>query len=443
MAGLPTNSNMLEQQRILEKQRADALLHFGQLFKQNQKLKQHQSDQSAEATAHWQQVLQLGFPSSKHEDWKYTPLERLLAHNFSFAPAAEVTAAQCDDLSLIKDAHRVVFIDGLYAPELSDRDCGPYQLTPATENTPFPAAIRSEVLLHLTESLAQQRLHIRLPAGKHSDKPLYLLHISSGKGSEVVNTSHYRHHLAIEASAQAEVIEHFVSLNEQPHFTGARLTISVGENAELSHCKLAFETPQSYHFAHNDLVLSRDARAKSYSFLLGAGLTRHNTSAQLNGEGATLSINSLLLPIGREICDTRTYLEHNKGYCESRQLHKTIVRERGKAVFNGMIKVAQHALKTDGQMTNNNLLLSKLAEVDTKPQLEIYADDVKCSHGATVGRIDAEQLFYLQSRGINQADAQQMIIFAFAAELTEAIHHASIRKVVLARIAQRLAGESL
>ncbi|CRY02247.1 TPA: Fe-S cluster assembly protein SufD [Yersinia enterocolitica] len=443
MAGLPTNSNMLEQQRILEKQRADALLHFGQLFKQNQKLKQHQSDQSAEATAHWQQVLQLGFPSSKHEDWKYTPLERLLAHNFSFAPAAEVTAAQCDDLSLIKDAHRVVFIDGLYAPELSDRACGPYQLTPATENTPFPAAIRSEVLLHLTESLAQQRLHIRLPAGKHSDKPLYLLHISSGKGSEVVNTSHYRHHLAIEASAQAEVIEHFVSLNEQPHFTGARLTISVGENAELSHCKLAFETPQSYHFAHNDLVLSRDARAKSYSFLLGAGLTRHNTSAQLNGEGATLSINSLLLPIGREICDTRTYLEHNKGYCESRQLHKTMVRERGKAVFNGMIKVAQHALKTDGQMTNNNLLLSKLAEVDTKPQLEIYADDVKCSHGATVGRIDAEQLFYLQSRGINQADAQQMIIFAFAAELTEAIHHASIRKVVLARIAQRLAGESL
>ncbi|CCV46378.1 conserved hypothetical protein [Yersinia enterocolitica (type O:3) str. YE12/03] len=388
-------------------------------------------------------MLQLGFPSIKHEDWKYTPLERLLAHNFSFAPAAEVTAAQCDDLSLIKDAHRLVFIDGLYAPELSDRDCGPYQLTPATENTPFPAAIRSEVFLHLTESLSQQRLHIRLPAGKHSDKPLYLLHISSGKGSEVVNTSHYRHHLAIEASAQAEVIEHFVSLNEQPHFTGARLTISVGENAELSHCKLAFETPQSYHFAHNDLVLSRDARAKSYSFLLGAGLTRHNTSAQLNGEGATLSINSLLLPIGSEICDTRTYLEHNKGYCESRQLHKTMVRERGKAVFNGMIKVAQHALKTDGQMTNNNLLLSKLAEVDTKPQLEIYADDVKCSHGATVGRIDAEQLFYLQSRGINQADAQQMIIFAFAAELTEAIHHASIRKVVLARIAQRLAGESL
>lgn len=154
-------------------------------------------------------------------------------------------------------------------------------------------------------------------------------------------------------------------------------------------------------------------------------------------------MNSLLLPVGREICDTRTYLEHNKGHCESRQLHKVMVRERGKAIFNGMIKVAKHALKTDGQMTNNNLLLSHLAEVDTKPQLEIYADDVKCSHGATVGRIDAEQLFYLQSRGINQADAQQMIIFAFAAEVTEAIHNEAIRKQVLARIAERLAWESV
>ncbi|MFI0489006.1 MAG: Fe-S cluster assembly protein SufD [Yersinia sp. (in: enterobacteria)] len=437
MAGLPSNSNLLDQHLLQQRRCAEVLRQFSQLFKQRK------SGDSTQANAHWQQVLQLGFPSAKHEDWKHTPLESLLAQDFSFAHTTAVTAAQCDALSLVQDAHRLVFIDGRYAPELSDRECGPYRLTNLSKNAQFPQAIQSEVFLHLTESLAQESLHIRLPRGKQSQKPLYLLHISSGNGSAVVNTSHYRHHLVIESNAQADVIEHFASLSEDPHFTGARLTIAVADNAELRHCKLAFETPLSYHFAHNDLVLGRDARVCSDSFLLGAGLVRHNTSAQLNGEGATLSINSLLLPIGREICDTRTYLEHNKGYCESRQLHKTIVRERGKAVFNGMIKVAQHALKTDGKMTNNNLLLSKLAEVDTKPQLEIYADDVKCSHGATVGRIDAEQLFYLQSRGINQADAQQMIIFAFAAELTEAIHNETIRKVVLARIAERLAGESL
>ena len=140
------------------------------------------------------------------------------------------------------------------------------------------------------------------------------------------------------------------------------------------------------------------------------------------------------------MCDTRTWLEHNKGYCNSRQLHKTIVSDKGRAVFNGLINVAQHAIKTDGQMTNNNLLLGRLAEVDTKPQLEIYADDVKCSHGATVGRIDDEQMFYLRSRGIDQQAAQKMIIFAFAAELTEALHDGQLKLQVLDRIGQRLPG---
>ncbi|VDZ63786.1 FeS cluster assembly protein sufD [Serratia odorifera] len=189
-------------------------------------------------------------------------------------------------------------------------------------------------------------------------------------------------------------------------------------------------------------MIGRDARVKSDSFLLGAGLTRHNTSAQLNGEGSNLAINSLILPIGKEVCDTRTYLEHNKGFCESRQLHKTVVSDRAKAVFNGMIKVAKHAIKTDGQMTNHNLLLGNVAEVDTKPQLEIYADDVKCSHGATVGRIDQEQIFYLQSRGISRHDAQQMIIFAFAAELTEGIKDDAIREQVLVQITRRLPREA-
>ncbi|MDU7768548.1 MAG: Fe-S cluster assembly protein SufD, partial [Serratia marcescens] len=303
--------------------------------------------------------------------------------------------------------------------------------------------IQPEVFLHLTESLAQETSLIRLPAGKAPARPLYLLHISSGRGATgEVNTVHHRHHLEIGRGAEAEVIEHYVSLGEAAHFTGARLTANVADNAGLLHCKLAFESQPSYHFAHNDLVIGRDARVKSDSFLLGAGLTRHNTSAQLNGEGANLVINSLVLPVGKEICDTRTYLEHNKGYCESRQLHKTVVSDRGKAVFNGMIKVAKHAIKTDGQMTNHNLLLGKVAEVDTKPQLEIYADDVKCSHGATVGCIDEEQLFYLQSRGIDKHAAQQMIIFAFAAELTEGIANDTIRERVLARIAQRLPGEA-
>ncbi len=142
-----------------------------------------------------------------------------------------------------------------------------------------------------------------------------------------------------------------------------------------------------------------------------------------------------------EVRDTRTWLEHNKGFCNSRQLHKTIVSDKGRAVFNGLINVAQHAIKTDGQMTNNKSAHGQTGGSGYEPQLEIYADDVKCSHGATVGRIDDEQMFYLRSRGINQQDAQQMIIYAFAAELTEALRDEGLKQQqVLARIGQRLPG---
>jgi Fe-S cluster assembly protein SufD len=326
-------------------------------------------------------------------------------------------------------------------PGLSDSvdDCG-FDITVNDDRQSLSSPVQPEVFLHLTESLAQRVTHIRVKRNQRPAKPLLLMHITQGLEGEEVNTAHYRHHLDLAEGAEATIIEHYVSLNETTHFTGARLTMNVAANAQLHHIKLAFENPVSHHFAHNDMILAADAAAYSHSFLLGGAVLRHNTSTQLNGENTTLRINSLAMPVNAEVCDTRTWLEHNKGYCNSRQLHKTIVSDKGRAVFNGLINVAQHAIKTDGQMTNNNLLLGRLAEVDTKPQLEIYADDVKCSHGATVGRIDDEQMFYLRSRGIDKQAAQKMIIYAFAAELTEALSDGALKQQVLARIGQRLPG---
>lgn len=429
MAGLPTKSNAPAAGS------SHAMQQLYRLFESRG------GEQSAHAHAHWQQVLRLGFPHAKLEDWKYTPVSSLLGNQF-FAPQQQaVTVETIKSLALALDCYRLVFVDGRFDASLSDAETGAFEiekLNPAAQQT-LPDPIQSEVFLHLTESLAQDCFSVRLPAGKQAEKPLYLLHISSGRDqSREMNTVHHRYHMDIESGANAEVIEHYLSLNDHGHFTGARMTVNVGDNADFTHYKLAFESQASFHFSHNDLVIGRDARVASHSFLLGAGLTRNNTSAQLNGENTNLNINSLVLPVDSEIADTRTYLEHNKGYCNSNQLHKVIVNDRAKAIFNGMIKVAKHALKTDGKMTNNNLLLGKHTEVDTKPQLEIYADDVKCSHGATVGRIDDEQLFYLRTRGISGQDAQQMIIFAFAAELTEAIENETLRDVVIARIAGRL-----
>ncbi|MEX9252391.1 Fe-S cluster assembly protein SufD [Pseudenterobacter timonensis] len=420
MAGLPNSSNALQQwHRLFEAQ--------GQA-------------RSGQAQQHLQQMLRLGLPTRKQENWKYTPLEGLVNSQF-VARQAAVTPQQRDALALTLDAIRLVFVDGAFRADLSDSlDQHDVILAVDDERRDLPAPVQPEVFLHLTESLSQTVTHIRVKRNQRPAKPLLLMHITQGAEGDEVNTAHYRHHLELEAGAEATIIEHYVSLSDAKHFTGARLTMNVAPNAHLRHFKLAFENPVSHHFAHNDLLLAADASASSHSFLLGGVVLRHHTSTQLNGENTTLNINSLAMPVKSEVCDTRTWLAHNKGYCTSRQLHKTIVSDKGRAVFNGLINVAQHAIKTDGQMTNNNLLLGKLSEVDTKPQLEIYADDVKCSHGATVGRIDEEQMFYLRSRGIDQQAAQKMIIYAFAAELTEAIDDEALQQQVLARIGQRLPG---
>jgi len=417
----------------------DLLVQFSQLFQQRTSLSDAQDHLQQ---LHWKEIIKLGFPNYKHEDWKYTSLDRLLQYRFNYAQKLTISKQECDYLALPINSCRLVFFNGRFLASLSDNSYEPYQVSALTEQKNIPVAVRAEVFLHLTESLAEESLLIRLAAGKKSNKPLYLLHISSGQlgdqNKNGINSSYYRHHLLIEENAKTQVIEHFVSLNNQSHFTCARLTIALGNNAQLMHYKLAFENQHSYHFSHNDLILGHYAYAYSNSFLLGANLTRHHTSAQLNGKGSNISINSLLLPLKGEICDSRTYLEHNKGHCYSQQLHKTIVHNNGKAVFNAKLKVAQHAVKTDGKITNNNLLLGKQAEVNTKPQLEIYADDVKCSHGATVGCIDAEQVSYLQSRGISETKAKQMIIFAFAAELTESLKNKIIRQQVITHISERL-----
>ncbi|MRS16875.1 Fe-S cluster assembly protein SufD [Enterobacteriaceae bacterium RIT691] len=422
MAGLPNSSNALQQ--------------WHHLFEAQGHVRTPQAEQ------HLQQMLRLGLPTRKQENWKYTPLDGLLNQRF-VAAEDDISAEQCAALALPMDALRLVFVNGQYRAALSDAlSHSGYSVVVDTAYEALPAPVQPDVFLHLTESLAQTVTQIHVARNQRPAKPLLLMHITQGSAGDEMNTAHYRHHLVLEQGAEATVIEHYASLNENRHFTGSRLTMQVADNAHLQHIKLAFENPQSYHFAHNDIQLGQDASAHSHSFLLGGAVLRHNTSTQLNGENTTLRINSLAMPVKNEVCDSRTWLEHNQGYCNSRQLHKTIVSDKGRAVFNGLINVAKHAIKTDGQMTNNNLLLGRLAEVDTKPQLEIYADDVKCSHGATVGRIDDEQLFYLRSRGIAQQAAQQMIIYAFAAELTEALGDEAIRQQVLARIGQRLPGGS-
>lgn len=432
MAGLLTLNEKREKQEQVEKRNQQALEMFSSLYQQRK------GDNNLNARHHWQQVEKVGFPVYRHEDWHYTPLEETLSQHYQQLAAFDVQDL-VEQQALAFDCYRIVMVNGTFSPSESSKDFGPYQVTLLDNQSELPEAINGEIFLHLVESLAPQPLLISLKKGTIADKPLYILNITQGNEGSEVNSANYRFHLDVGANTQMQVIEHYISNNNQNrHFTGARLTANIGDNASFKHIKLSFENEISQHFAHNDMMIGRDARVHSYAFLLGGKLSRHHTSSALKGENTELSMNSVVLPKAGEIADTRTWLEHGEANCQSRQLHKSIAMDAGKAVFNGMITVMPNALKTDGQMTNNNLLLGEKAQIDTKPQLEIYADDVKCSHGATVGCIDEEQLFYLRSRGIPLNAARKMIIHAFAAELTESIENSVIRKHVLDRINQRL-----
>lgn len=438
MAGLLTLNEKHEKQRQVEQRNQEALKAFSALYHQRK------GEDSLHARHHWQQVEKEGFPVYRHEDWHYTPLDETLNQQYKLLPSFDVQRI-VETHALPLDCYRIVMVNGAFSPTQSTKDFGPYQVTLLDNQSELPEAVNGEIFLHLVESLAPHPLLIRLKAGIIADKPLYIFNITQGniegnvKGEDKVNSANYRFHLEVGANTQMQVIEHYISdNNDNRHYTGARLTANIGDNASFNHIKLGFENEISQHFAHNDLIIGRDARIDSYAFLLGNKLSRHHTSSILNGENTELSMNSLVLPKAGEISDTRTWLVHGEKNCQSRQLHKSIAMDAGKAVFNGMITVTPDALKTDGQMTNNNLLLGDKAQIDTKPQLEIYADDVKCSHGATVGCIDEEQLFYLRSRGISLNDAHKMIIHAFAAELTERLENSVIKAHVLNRISQRL-----
>ncbi|MXP50964.1 Fe-S cluster assembly protein SufD [Pantoea sp. SoEX] len=397
---------------------------------------------SKQSKKHWDQLIQIGLPTIKNENWKYTPLDKMLSKNFVLPNKIVLDIDKINELSINLNACRLIFINGYFMQSLSsyDKDIFEVQNKIKGENIRLPNPIQPEFFLHLTESLAEEITIIRVLKNTTPLVPLYLFHITEGQQyitdsqQNNISTVNYRHHLIVENNTKAEVIEHFLTLNSGSHFTGSRLTLHVADNANLEHTKFAFEDTNSYHFSHNDIIVGYNSQVSSNIFVTGSNICRHNTSTKLDGKNSKVTVNSLSLPKNKELTDIRTYLEHNNSHCKSRQKHKTIVLDKSRAVFNGHIKVSSNAIKTDGTMINNNLLLCEQAEVNTKPQLEIYADDVKCSHGVTIGCVDDEQIYYLRSRGIKEIDAQRMLVNAFSLELIEVLKNNILIEAILNRI---------
>jgi Fe-S cluster assembly protein SufD len=225
----------------------------------------------------------------------------------------------------------------------------------------------------------------------------------------------------LEESAQATVIESYIGLGEDSYLTNAVTELVLGENARAEHCTLERENPGAFHVATLQIQQERSSTGVSHVLLQGAALARHDINVTLDGEGSENTLNGLFMATRQQHLDNHTRIDHVRPHCTSRELYKGILDGQGRGVFNGKIVVHKDAQQTDAMQTNKNLLLSPEASIDTKPQLEIFNNDVKCSHGSTIGRLDESSLFYLRARGLDEAEARSLLTYAFASELVNRI----------------------
>ena len=381
-----------------------------------------------------ERFMAAGFPTQRQEDWKYTNLRRLEAR--TFAPAASAAVAVGGWIA--NAGSRIVLVNGHWTPGLSSLEAQMPGMTLLTlkqwfEKDPAavaafisqPARARTKALEDLNLAFFEDGVVLDLAAGATPDQPIYIVHQWSDGAAQVM--SNPRVVVRAGANSRCVVIEHFVGASAGECFTNAVCEIDIGTGASVEHYRVQQESLRSFHIGHVNVRLQRDSRYASHDIALGASLARVNLSTTLQAPGAHVALNGLLAPLGAQHLDAHTSIDHAAPHTTSDENYRGIAGERGRGVFNGKVIVRPDAQKTDARQSSRNLLLGAGAEIDTKPELEIYANDVKCSHGATTGRLDAAALFYLRSRGLDEAAARSLLIRAFAESILTSIGPTALR----------------
>ena len=390
-----------------------------------------------EAMTHFSQ---LGFPTTRLEDWRFTNVERIAKSQFKLAEEATVGAAQFEAFSFSTlSGPRLIFVNGRFAPALSNTD-GATQTGVTVENLSHAltkksvqvephlaqlASYRDRAFPALNTALWQDGAFVSVPNNTTLNEPIHLLFISTAPSKAAA--TYPRVLVVLGENSRSTVIEEYVSVNDSPHFTNAVTEIDIGPGSTLEHYKVLSENLAAYHVASSNLRLGRDSTTRSTSVTLGGRLVRNDIGALLRGEGAECTLNGLYLANSDQLVDSHTIIDHAVPHCNSHELYKGVLNGHGRSVFNGKIIVRIDAQKTDAKQTNQALLLSEDAQINTKPELEIFADDVKCTHGATVGQLDDDALFYLRARGLDEAQARRVLIHAFANDVLSRISLDSLR----------------
>jgi len=381
-----------------------------------------------------------GFPTPRQEDWKYTNVAPIEKRHFAIPSALSpaLSDGQLRGLFLHGlDCHHLIFINGRLQPGYSTAaslpegveagslarvlTLSPADLEPYLGRIANPAA---NGFVALNTAFMSDGACIRVAPGVSLDKPVHL--VFAVTGSDEVMTAP-RNLIVAGDNSQLTVIEHYVDLGGGTYLTNAVTEIVAGAGARVDHYKLQQESVNAYHVATIQAHLGRDSRVASRNFSLGGRLVRNDINALLSAGGAECVMDGLFMAGGRQHVDNHTFIDHAAPDCASRENYKGALDGRSRGVFNGRIMVRQDAQKTDAHQSNHNLLLSDDAEVDTKPQLEIFADDVRCSHGATVGQLNNDALFYLRSRGLEEQRARGLLTYAFMREVIDRIEVAPLR----------------
>ncbi|HWS76527.1 MAG TPA: Fe-S cluster assembly protein SufD [Quisquiliibacterium sp.] len=393
-----------------------------------------------------ERFAEAGWPNNRLENWRHTSLAGLEQQQFAAAGPVrpEVLVAQ---LRAGEAGHWLVFVDGAHAPALSDVGALPagalieplsglLARDPAEVEALYGSAEDGESPSALNAALATDGAVIRLARGVAVEAPIHLVFIGGVRKGE----SHLRNLVRAEAGSQATVVEHYVGEGEAATLTSAVTRIVAGADARIVHLKLQQETPQAVHLAAIDAFQARGSSFDSHALAFGARLARTDIRTRFEGEGCEALLNGLYHVDGRRHVDHHTRIDHAQPRGTSREFYRGILDGAGRGVFTGRIVVAPGAQRTDAQQRTDSLLLSPQAHADARPELEIYADDVKCAHGATVGQINDESLFYLRSRGIDEAHARNLLTWAFAAEALARIGVDSLRRRAEVAIRSRLPG---
>ena len=395
----------------------------------------------------------LAMPTLRDEAWRFTSLAPL--HRLTFQPATASSRLQLEDIApfcLDDAATRLVFVDGVYAPQLSSPalEGGVLVSDLPTAMAKHPVALKAQlgrqqtlgdnVFAALNTAYLQDVAVLVVPRRVEVAAPVHLLFVATQAGA----LSHPRFLLLAEAGSSVTVIEDYVALQDAAnlaYLVNPVTEIVLADQAKLTHVRVQRDGAQAFHIANCAVSVGRSANYQSVSVAMGAQLSRYHLGVVL-GEGAECAVDGLALLAGSQLADTHSCIDHAKPHASSRQLHKCIADDSAHAVFNGKVIVRPGAQRTDSAQSSRNLLLSARAQVDTQPQLEIFADDVKCTHGATIGQLDAEELFYLQSRGLSGGAARKLLTYAFGAEIIERIPVASLKHQLQQRMLAQTGSQS-